>query len=135
VAVQCRSSWEKVFQAVEYIVQWGLAHRDLSGVTAIGMDEIAWSKDHNYLTLVYQIDAANIRLLWIGKGRTIKTLLRFFHFFGKPRSQQLKYVCYDMWQPYLKVIKKKAGHAIHILDRFHIVAVTVQSRALLDPSP
>ena len=27
-----------------------------------------------------------------------------------------------MWNPYLKVITKKAGHAIHILDRFHIMA-------------
>ena len=26
-----------------------------------------------------------------------------------------------MWRPYLKVIKKKAGQAIHILDRFHIM--------------
>ena len=27
-----------------------------------------------------------------------------------------------MWRPYLKVIAKKAGHAIHVLDRFHIMA-------------
>ena len=27
-----------------------------------------------------------------------------------------------MWKPYLKVIAKKAGHALHILDRFHIMA-------------
>jgi transposase len=26
-----------------------------------------------------------------------------------------------MWQPYLKVVAKKAGHALHVLDRFHIV--------------
>jgi transposase len=42
VAVSFRTSWEKVFQAVEFIVEWGLEHRDLSGVTAIGVDEIAW---------------------------------------------------------------------------------------------
>lgn len=122
VAVSFRTSWEKVFQAVEYIVEWGLEQRDLSGVTAIGVDEIAWRKGHNYLTMVYQIDAENTRLLWIGKERTVKTLLRFFRFFGKERSQLLKYVCSDMWKPYIKVIKKKAGQALHILDRFHIVA-------------
>jgi len=27
-----------------------------------------------------------------------------------------------MWKPYLKVIAKKAGDAIHVLDRFHIMA-------------
>ncbi len=122
VAVNFRTSWEKVFQAVEYVVKWGLEHRNLSGITAIGVDEIAWRKGHNYLTMVYQIDPGNTRLLWIGKERTVKTLLRFFRFFGKSRNQELKYVCSDMWQPYIKVIKKKAGQAIHILDRFHIVA-------------
>ena len=25
-----------------------------------------------------------------------------------------------MWKPYLKVVAKKAGHALHVLDRFHI---------------
>jgi len=71
---------------------------------------------------VYQINAEAIRLLWIGRDRTVKTLLRFFRFIGKERSERLQFVCSDMWKPYLKVIKKKADEAIHILDRFHIVA-------------
>ena len=103
-------------------MQWGLEHRQLSGITAIGVDEIAWHKGHHYLTVVYQIDAGHTRLLWVGQHRTIKTLLRFFRFFGKERSQALKFVCSDMWPAYIKVIEKKAGTALHILDRFHIVA-------------
>jgi transposase len=122
VAESFQTSWPKVFRAVEYIVEWGLKHRDLSGITAIGIDEIKWQRGHKYLTLVYQINAERIRLLWIGKDRTVKTLLRFFRFLGKNRSQELRYVCSDMWKPYLKVIKKKASSAIHILDRFHIMA-------------
>jgi len=122
VAVSFNTSWEKVFRAVEYVVQWGLEHRDLSAITAIGVDEIAWRKGHHYLTLVYQIDKGSTRLLWIGKDRTHKTLLRFFQFFGPARSQKLKYVCSDMWRPYINVIEKKAAQALHILDRFHIVA-------------
>ena len=54
--------------------------------------------------------------------RTVKTLLRFFRWFGKERSQALGVVCSDMWKPYLKVIAKKADGAAHILDRFHIMA-------------
>jgi len=122
VAESFQTTWPKVFQAVTYIVEWGLKHRDLSGITAIGIDELQWHKGHEYLTLVYQINSEAIRLLWIGKDRTVKTLLRFFRFLGKERSQGLKFVCSDMWKPYLKVIKRKADEAIHILDRFHIVA-------------
>jgi transposase len=122
VAESFQTSWPKVFRAVEYVVAWGLENRDLSGITAIGVDEVLWHKGHKYLTLVYQINTENIRLLWIGKDRTAKTLLRFFVFLGRERTQLLQYVCSDMWKAYLKIIKKKAGGALHILDRFHIVA-------------
>jgi transposase len=122
VAESFQTSWPKVFYAVQYVVAWGLANRDLSGITAIGVDEIQWHKGHKYLTLVYQINEGCIRLLWIGKDRSAKTLLRFFHFFGKERSGELRYICSDMWKPYLKVIARKSAQAVHILDRFHIVA-------------
>ncbi len=78
-----------------------------------------WSQ---LLTLVYQIDEHSKRLLWVGEKRTVKTLLRFFRWFGTERSHALRYACTDMWRPYLKVIAKKAEQAIHILDRFHIMA-------------
>jgi transposase len=55
---------------VEWIVGWGLQHRDLTGVTAIGVDEILWRRGHRYLTVVYQIDGHCRRLLWVGQDRT-----------------------------------------------------------------
>lgn len=122
VAEVFRTSWDSVFRSVEMAVQWGRAHADYSGVESIGIDEVAWQRGHKYLTLVYQIDAHRRRLLWIGEHRKIKTLLRFFRWFGPERSQALRYICSDMWKPYLKVIAKKAGGAIHVLDRFHIMA-------------
>ena len=116
------TSWENVFRSVEMAVNWGRTHQNLSGIQAIGVDEIKWQRGHNYLTLIYQIDEHHKRLLWVGEKRTVKTLLRFFRWFGTERSQALRYVCTDMWKPYLKVIAKKANQAIHILDRFHIMA-------------
>ena len=62
-----RTSWDKVFDAVEHVVTWGLEHRTLGQIDAIGVDEIQYSKGHKYLTLVYQIDLGVTRLLWIGK--------------------------------------------------------------------
>ena len=122
VARVFRTSWDSVFRAVERTVEWGLAHRDLDRIEAIGVDEIQWQRGHSYLTLVYQIDDDSRRLLWIGGERTARTLLRFFRDFGTERSARLRYVCSDMWQPYLKVLAKKASQALHVLDRFHIVA-------------
>ncbi len=122
VAQRFRTSWEKVFHSVEYVVNWGLEHRDMNGITAIGVDEVQWHKGHRYLTLVYQIDSANTRLLWIGKERTEATFQTFFDQLGEEAVKRIQYVCSDMWKPYLKVIKQRASHALNILDRFHIVA-------------
>lgn len=116
------TTWENVFRSVEMAVSWGRDHMDLTEIHAIGVDEIQWQRGHRYLTLVYQIDEARKRLLWVGDGRRVKTLLRFFRWLGKERSAKLEYVCSDMWKPYLRVIAKKASGAVHVLDRFHIMS-------------
>ena len=46
-----------VYRAISWVVAWGLADRDLGGVTAIGVDEILSRRGHRYVTVVYQIDA------------------------------------------------------------------------------
>ena len=115
------TSWDTVFRAVKFVVDYGLAHRSLDDVTEIGVDEVAVFKGHKYLTLVYQINAGAKRLLWSGPERKAKTLLRFFREFGPQRSAKLQFVCSDMWAAYLKVIAKKAPQALNVLDRFHIM--------------
>lgn len=122
VAEAFHTTWDHVFCSVEMAVTWGKENRDLTTITAVGVDEIQWQRGHKYLTLVYQIDSDCRRLLWVGQDRTVKTLLRFFMWFGKERSERLQHICSDMWKPYLKVIKKKAVNALHILDRFHIMS-------------
>jgi transposase len=116
------TSWQSVYAAVSWVVDYGLEHRDLSKIFAIGVDEIQYSKGHTYLTLVYQIDDGCKRLLWIGKERTAKSINGFFTWFGPQRCQALAFICSDMWKSYLNAFAKFAPHAINVLDRFHIVA-------------
>jgi transposase len=116
------TSWDKVHDAVQYVVHWGLEHRTLESIRAIGVDEIQYAKGHQYLTLVYQIDQGITRLLWVGKERTIESFQGFFTVIGDRLAAQIQFVCSDMWQPYLDVIREKCSQALHILDRFHIVA-------------
>jgi transposase len=122
VATVFHTSWDTVFRSVEMAVEWGLSNRDLAKVTAIGVDEVLWRRGNKFLTVVYQIDAGVRRLLWVGEDRERATLLKFFREFGEERAGRLKYICSDMWKPYLQVIASKAANAIHVLDRFHIAA-------------
>ena len=116
------TSWEKVCQAVEYVVQWGLEHRQLGAIRAIGVDEIQYGRGHQYLTLVYQIEAGCVRLLWVGKDRTVESFEKFFTVIGRELAEKIEFVCSDMWKPYLQLIAKHCTHALNILDRFHVVA-------------
>ena len=39
---------------------------------------------------------------------------------GPELVKGLRFVCSDMWKPYLNVLAVEAGQALHVLDRFHI---------------
>jgi transposase len=77
-----RTSWDKVFGAVEHVVTWGLEHRTPGQIDALGVDEIQYAKGHKYLTLVYQIDFGLTRLLWVGKERANRILPGILHHHG-----------------------------------------------------
>lgn len=115
------ASWRSVFESVKHAVFWGLLHQDLCGVEAIGVDEIQWRRGHHYLTLVYQIEDGLKRLLWVAQERTEKSLRGFFQYLSDQERQSIRFVCSDMWQPYLKVIAEQLKQAVHVLDRFHIM--------------
>jgi transposase len=115
-----RTSWQTVFRSVQMAVEWGRAHMNLDGIESIGVDELAWKKGHKYLTFVYQIDHDCKRLLWIGKDRTAATFNGFFDWLGDDRAANLRFVASDMWKAFLRVVRRRASHVRHVLDRFHV---------------
>jgi transposase len=117
-------SWEAVFRSVEWVVQWGLGHRVIGPVEAIGIDEIHTGRrrraQERFVTLIYQIDKGCRRLLWIGRGRTVRALRRGLLGLGEDVLGGIRFVCSDMWKPYLAAVRKMLPEATHIIDRFHI---------------
>lgn len=116
-----RTSWESVCRAVKHVVAWGLAQRDLSVLTSLRVDEVAWSRGHKYLTLVYDIGGATWRLLAVAEERTEASLRSCLDGLGEAACKQVSFVCSDMWKSYLNVIAEKLGQAVHVLDRFHVM--------------
>ncbi len=116
-----RTSWDTVCRAVGHAVEWGLANRDLSKVTALGIDEIAWARGHTYLTLVYDIGGKSKRLLAVEEERTEPSLRSCLESIGESVCGKVQYVCSDMWKPYLNVIAERLSQAVHVLDRFHVM--------------
>ncbi len=74
------------------------------------------------MTVIYQIDAQCRRLLWVGRRRSQATLRRGLKALGPEVVKGLRFVCRDMWKPYLQVLAAQVGQALHVLDRFHITS-------------
>jgi transposase len=119
-----RVPWVTVCRAVEWMVDWGLTHRQLEGIHAVGIDEIHWRHGWHgasYLTVISQIDADQVRrVLWIGLRRTQRTLRAGLAALGEQVCAGVRLVCSDMWQPYRQVIARKWPHVTHLIDRFHV---------------
>lgn len=135
-----RISWSSVRRIVDRVVEraWD-ADSALDGLRVIGVDEISYRRHHNYLTVV--VDHVSGRVVWAGKDRKVKTLLRFFRKLGPTRAAQLEAISADMWEPYLIVLRRKAPQARIIFDRFHIVrhlndaVTTVRQQLIRDADP
>lgn len=125
-----RVRWHRVFHAVEWVVQWGLAHRTLTGIVGLGVDELHWGKGQRnraYVTLIYQIDKTQRRLLGIVQGHAQKDLRRGLRALGTEALSAVRYVCSDMWRAYLKVLPKFLPNAVHMIDRFHVTQLLNQA--------
>jgi transposase len=122
VAVIFGTTWNVVCRSIRWVVDYGLAHRSLDHISSIGVDEVSIWKGHKYLTVVYQIDEGTRRLLWVGRERTQETFRGFFKMLGDERCKLIEFIASDMWKPYLDVAQEQIGHALHVLDRFHVVA-------------
>ncbi len=116
------TSWNVVCRSIRWVVDYGLTKRPMDHIASIWVDEVCIWRGHKYRTVVYQIDEGLRRLLWVGRERTEATLRGFFTFLVEERTQGIRFVASDMWKPYLDVIQEKASQALHVLDRFHIVA-------------
>ena len=119
VALSFKVSWADVYASVQWVVDYGLKHRVLENIHAIGVDEICVRVGRVFWTLIYQIDDHMTRLLWVGHDRTEQTLLAGFNSLGEQVCAGIRYVCSDMWEPYLRAVKERLS-ALHVLDRFHI---------------
>ena len=83
----------------------------------IGVDEVAYTKGHNYLTVVRDIDLGKV--MWVGFSRTKETLDSFFQELGPLKSRAVRVAVTDMWDPYIASVREHTDADI-VFDKFHI---------------
>ena len=116
----CRINWRTTGVIVERVVADGLDDSRLDELFDIGVDEVAYRKQHHYLTLIADHDSGTI--VWADEGRDAATLTRFFDELGPDRAAALQAISTDMSAAYLKAIREHDDvDATVCLDPFHIV--------------
>jgi len=85
--------------------------------TRLGIDEVAYEKGHNYLTVVRDIDLGKV--IWVGQMRKKETLGAFFTELGAEKCARIEVCVLDMWDPYIASIHEHT-HAEIVYDLFHV---------------
>ncbi len=114
-----RITWRAVGNIIERVVARKLDKKRLEELYVIGIDEVSYRKGQKYLTVI-----ANHRTgkpVWLGEGRTKKTLGTFFGELGSERTERLNAVSMDMCAPYIAEVNKRAPQAEIAFDPFHVV--------------
>jgi transposase len=118
IAGLLRIAWDTVGRIVERVVAERLDDGRLTGLVAIGVDEIAYRRHHRYLTSV--VDHRAGAIVWCSPGRNAETLQRFFEELGE-RKSSIKAVSIDMSGGYEKAIREAIPQAEVAFDPFHVV--------------
>src|SRR5215470_6213691 len=120
VAEQLRLSWDEMHAIMERAVERGLARRKAEPIPYLGVDEKAFRKGHNYLTLVNDLDGS--RVLYVAEDRQQSSLDGFWGTLTEEQKQGIQAVAMDMWDPYVDSVREHLPEAEKkiVFDKFHI---------------
>lgn len=85
----------------------------------ISVDEVAWKKNHRYLTNVIDIDKKI--LTWNAKGRKAEVLNKYYESLGGENCKDIESVALDGARTYIGSTNKYAVNAMIVLDKFHAI--------------
>jgi len=125
VAMMLRVAWETVGSIITRVMAEvdGLGEDRFADVRRIGIDEVSYQRGHKYLVVV--VDHANGRLLWVGKGRTKKTLGAFFDALGEEGCRRIALVSADGADWIADMVGLRCPNAEQCVDPFHVVSWVV----------
>jgi transposase len=116
-----RIGWETVAKIITRVVAEKLPAGRLDGLRLIGVDEVNYGADHQFLTCVANHQSGAI--VWATEGRNAASLQAFFDGLTDAQKASIKAVSIDMSAGYEKAIRAPEGlpHAQVCFDPFHVV--------------
>jgi len=120
VAERLGLSWDEVHGIMERAVARGLARRQAEPIPWVGVDEKAFCKGHNYVTLV--TDLALGRVLYVAADRKQASLDGFWGTLTPEQLTSIEGLAMDMWDPYENSVRKHLPEAQEkiVYDKYHV---------------
>jgi transposase len=118
IARLLRVGWHTIGPIVARVVADHLDEDRLTGLIAVGVDEISYRRHHRYLTTV--ADHHTGAIVWCAPGRNSATLAGFFDDLGD-RKRSIRAVSIDMSGEYQRAIRQAVPDAEICFDPFHVV--------------
>ena len=118
VARQLSLSWNAIDGIMQRAVKRGLARRQVDSPKHIGVDEIAFRKRHDYLTVV----AAGKKVLYVADERKKASLQRYYATLSEAQKAGIESVSMDMWPAYINATRENlpGGEKRIAFDKFPV---------------
>ena len=120
VARRLQLSWDEVDGIQQRAVARGLARRAAVCPRRIGVDETAFQKQHEYVTVVCDLERDVV--LHVADDRQERSLSAFYDALGPAGCTALEVVAMDMWRPYIAATRAAVPEADRkiVFDKFHV---------------
>lgn len=120
VAERLRLSWDEAAGIQARAVARGLPRRQTAPARYLGVDETAFARRHEYVSVVTDLDRA--RVLYVADDRRRESLDGFWAQRSAAELAAIKAVAMDMWEPYIASTQAHLPDAAAkiVFDKFHI---------------
>jgi transposase len=113
-------SWNAIDGMMQRAVERGLSRRETQSVTQIGVDETAFKKRHDYVTIVSDQDTGTV--LHVGSDRKKGTLKAWYESLTDEQREAIESVSMDMWPAFINATLESLPGAEDKIafDKFHV---------------
>jgi transposase len=122
-----RTKWDQTWSIVQRAVARGKARKEAKAVPRLGIDEKAFLKGQNYITLLYDLDTSTVEA--ISDGNDTDSGIACLSQLSDDQIQSVEAIAMDMSAAYVKAAKQVIPLAetkiVH--DRFHVMQMATMA--------
>ena len=122
-------SWNAIDGIMQRAVKRGLARRKKTCAQHLGVDETAFRKRHDYVSIVSDQD--NGTVLYVGKDRKKADLKQWFEALPRSCLEAIESVSMDMWPAFINATLEMVPGAESKIafDKFHVAKISLARRS------